>query len=293
MDSFELNKIIGAILGTLLFVMGAGFLAEAIYDPLDGRGPGYELPEPEGEGGEEEPVEEEEVADIGTLLAAASAEQGEGTAGSRCGSCHNFAEGAGNKQGPELYGVVARPIASHAGFTYSDALEAHSSDTWTYENLSAFLLAPQDFAPGTKMSFGGLKNDQERANVIAYLSTLSASPVPFPAPATAEASTPEAVDESGGATTEGEAVPTTADAVRTPTETQSETPVQGTPTSGAMEPAPATEDPSGEPATEAPSTMAPMMAPAAEEGPAGSAPAMQLPAEGEAAPAGEMSAPAN
>jgi cytochrome c len=290
MDSFELNKIIGAILGTLLFVMGAGFLAEAIYDPLEGRGPGYALPEPEGEAGEEEPIEKELVADIGTLLAAASAEQGEGTAGSRCGSCHNFAEGSGNKQGPELFGVVGRTIASHAGYTYSDALEAHADDTWTYENLSAFLMAPQDFAPGTKMTFGGLKNDQERANVIAYLSTLSTSPVPFPAPA-AEAPTPEAVDESGDATTEGDAVETTGDAVRTPTETQSESPVVGTPTSGASEPAPATEDPAAEPATAAPATRAPVMAPASDA-PAATTP-MEAPAEGEAATAGEMSPPSN
>ncbi len=255
MDSFELNKIIGAILGTLLFVMGSGFLAEAIFEPIEGPGPGYALPEPEGEGGEA-PVEEQVVADIGTLLAAASAEQGEGTASSRCGSCHNFAEGAGNKQGPELYGVVGRTIASHAGFTYSDAMQAHAGDTWTYENLNAFLTAPAAFAPGTKMTFGGLKDDEERANVIAYLSSLSASPVPYPAPAAAE---------SG-------AVESTGDAVETPTETQSETPVQGTPTGGATEPAQPTEDPATAPVTEAPATT-----PATE---------------GEAAPA-EEPAPAN
>ena len=256
MDSFELNKIIGAILGTLLFVMGAGFLAEAVYAPIEGHGPGYALPEPEGEGGHDGP-EEPQVIDIGTLLAAANAEQGEGTAGSRCGSCHNFAEGAGNKQGPELYGVVGRPIASHAGFTYSDGMKAHASDTWTYENLNAFLLAPAGYAPGTKMTFGGLKNDQERANVIAYLASLSASPLPFPPPAVAQPATAEAVDASGAAATEGEAVESTGDAVETPTETQSETPVQGTSTGGASEPAAAAEYPSAGPATEAPATTAP------------------------------------
>jgi cytochrome c len=226
MDSFELNKIIGAILGTLLFVMGSGFLAEAIYSPIEGRGDGYELPgavEDHG-GGEEEEV----VVDIGTLLAAANAEQGEMTA-RKCAGCHNFAEGAGNKQGPELYGVVGRPIASHAGFTYSDAMKAHASETWTYERLNAFLLAPKTDVPETKMNFPGLKNDEERANVIAYLSTLSASPVPFPAPAPAAPATAEAAD-AHAAPAEGEAVATDADAVATPTETQSETPVEGTAT---------------------------------------------------------------
>ncbi len=228
MDSFELNKIIGAILGTLLFVMGSGFLAEAIYSPIEGRGAGYELPgavEDHG-GGEEEEV----VIDIGTLLAAANVEQGEVTA-RKCAGCHNFAEGAGNKQGPELYGIVGRPIASHAGFTYSAAMQAHSSETWTYERLNAFLIAPKTDIPETKMNFPGLKNDEERANVIAYLSTLSTSPVPFPAPAPAEPTTAEATDDPHAASTEGEAVATDAEAVATPTETQSETSVQGTATS--------------------------------------------------------------
>jgi cytochrome c len=268
MDSFELNKIIGAILGTLLFVMGAGFLAEAIYEPIEGPGPGYELPEPEGEGAHG-PVEEPAMVDVGTLLAAANPAQGQATASSRCASCHNFAEGTGNKQGPELWDVVARTIASHAGFNYSNALAAHSSDTWTYENLNAFLLAPQAFAPGTKMNFGGLKNDQDRANVLAYLATLSASPVPFPPPApTGEAA--------------AEPILTTGDAVETPTETQSERTVEGTSTSGAIEPAPAVEDPAVAPATEAP-----VLAPGTD------APGMEIPAEGSAAPAGEMTAPAN
>jgi cytochrome c len=264
MDSFELNKIIGAILGTLLFVMGAGFLAEAIYEPIEGPGPGYELPEPEGQGGEE-PIEEPPAIDIGTLLAAANAEQGQATASSRCGSCHNFAEGSGNKQGPELWNTVGRTIASHAGFTYSNALAAHSDDTWTYENLNAFLHTPQDFAPGTKMTFSGLKNDQERANVIAYLATLSASPMAFPPPAA----------------TSG-AIETTGDAVETPTETQSERTVEGTSTSGAIEPAPATEDPAVAPGTEAP-----ILVPGTE------APTMEAPAEGSAAPAGEMTVTGN
>jgi cytochrome c len=182
MDSFELNKIIGAILGTLLFVMGVGFLAEAVYHPT-AAGQGYALPEPEGGdhgngGGEEVPV-----VSIGTLLASADATQGAEQA-KKCGACHDLTEANANKTGPGLYDVVERVIGSHPGFAYSPVLAEHQAngDTWTYDNLNHFLTSPKAFAPGTKMTFAGVKNDQERANIIAFLSTLSASPKPFPAP---------------------------------------------------------------------------------------------------------------
>src|SRR5690606_15006215 len=122
------------------------------------------------------------------------------------------------------------------GFNYSDALIAHAEGgkTWTYEELNAFLFAPKEDVPGTKMNFGGLKDDQERANVIAYLASISPDAPPFPEPAAnaageAEAATTEA--QAGAVPAEGgDAGATTGDAVATPTETQSETPVQGTPT---------------------------------------------------------------
>jgi cytochrome c len=246
MDSFELNKIIGAILGTLLFVMGAGFLAEAIYHPIEGRGPGYDLPEAEGaaHGGEAEP---EVVVDIGTLLAAASVEQGEGVA-RRCAACHTFTEGGGNKAGPELFGVAGRQIASHAGYAYSPALQARASEAWTYENLDAFLLSPKGFAPDTKMGFGGLKDDRERANMIAYLASITPGAPAFPAPApaapaegetaAADPAAPAAEGEAPAADPAAAPVSTDANAVETPTETQSETPVEGT-----AAPAPTTEAP--------------------------------------------------
>lgn len=201
MDSFELNKIIGAILGTLLFVMGVGFLAEGIYHPIEDRGVGYALPEPEAGtgGGEAEP--EAPAVPLGVLLASADVSQGQ-TAVRKCASCHNFEQGAGNKQGPELYGTVGRVIGSHEGFAYSPAALEHAAagDTWTYEALDQFLAAPKGFMPGTKMNFAGVRSPEERANILAYLQTLSPSPVPFPpaeeAPAAdaapAEIETPEA-----------------------------------------------------------------------------------------------------
>jgi cytochrome c len=182
MDSFELNKIIGAILGTLLFVMGVGFLAEAIYHPEShATAIGYNLPgEPEGgeEGGGGEEVA---MTPIGVLLASADPVNGEAAA-RKCQSCHDFSEANANKTGPGLYDVVERLIGGHEGFAYSPAMLAHkdAGDQWTYDNLNHFLLSPKGFVPGTKMTFAGVRDDQERADIIAYMSTLSASPKPFP-----------------------------------------------------------------------------------------------------------------
>lgn len=182
MNSFELNKIMGAVLGTLLFIMAVGFLAEAVYHPIQGQGPGYALPEPEAvaAGGPAEAAPAE--VPLGVLLASASVERG-AAAARKCQSCHNFGEGDPNKQGPHLYDIVGRAEGSVADFSYSDAMKAHhdAGDTWTYENLNHFLTKPSDYAPGTKMAFAGIKTAEERADLLAYLQTLSGSPVAFPA----------------------------------------------------------------------------------------------------------------
>lgn len=193
MDSFELNKIIGAVLGTLLFVMGVGFLAEAIYRPIEDRGPGLTLAEAAA-GGEQGGAAAEPAAPavpLGVLLASADAKAGQASA-KKCSSCHNFGNGESNKTGPLLYGVVGRVEGSHEGFAYSDGMLAHKTngDTWTYENLNAFLTSPKTYTPGTKMSFAGVKDPQERANILAYLQTLSPTPVPFPAAEAAPAAAP-------------------------------------------------------------------------------------------------------
>ena len=205
MDSFEVNKIVGAVLGTLLFVMGIGFLAEAIYAPKHGVGPGYALPEPEGGA---IAVREEKVATpLPVLLASASAEDGAKVA-KKCISCHNFGEGEGNKTGPHLFDVVGRPIAEISDFSYSDALHTVAAEhgTWTYEALNAFVTKPKDYAPGTKMGFSGLSSEKDRANLLAYLQTLSNSPVPFPEVEEAPAADAEPVAEGDAAATE-EATP--------------------------------------------------------------------------------------
>lgn len=186
LDSFEVNKVLGALLGTLIFVMAFGFLAEAVYEPIEGRGVGYALPEPElAAGGPAAPQDEP----LGIRLAVANAEAGL-TAVRKCESCHTFEAGGANKAGPNLYDVVNRLVGSHEGFSYSPGMLEHrdAGDLWTYENLDAFLRRPKSFTPGTKMTFTGVGNAKERADMLAYLQTLSASPIPFPPPeAVAEA----------------------------------------------------------------------------------------------------------
>lgn len=210
MDSFELNKIIGAILGTLLFVMGIGFIAEAIYEP-SASGPGYALPEPKADQTADNGAPAAAAVDIGTLLAKADPKAGE-AAVKKCQACHDFTEGGPNKTGPNLYDVVERQIASHPGFSYSAALSAHNKDKWTYENLNAWLTSPKTFANGTKMTYAGDSDDSDRANIIAYLSTLSHSPKPFPAPrAPAGGEAP-----ASGQTTSGSSSVAPAAAVPTP-----------------------------------------------------------------------------
>ncbi|MDB5615092.1 MAG: Cytochrome c [Devosia sp.] len=258
MDSFELNKIMGAVLGTLLFVMGAGFVAEAIYHPIEGRGPGYALPEPEPVADGEAIAAAPEVP-IGVLLASASAERGQ-AAVRKCQSCHNFGEGEPSKQGPHLYGVVGRPEGSIEDFAYSEGMLAHNAagDVWSYDNLNLFLTKPSAYVPGTKMNFAGIRTAEERADILAYLQTLSADPVPFPAadvaaPAPVEGADPAAPAAAAAGTQQPDATAPTDPAAASPdnaaepaapvevndaqTTTQSETPVVGTPTgSGAAVP---------------------------------------------------------
>jgi cytochrome c len=251
MDSFELNKIIGAILGTLLFVMGVGFIAEAVYEPR-ASGPGLSLPEPEvaEAGGAAEPVV---AVPIAVLLASADVGAGENAA-KKCQSCHNFAAGAGNKTGPELADVVGRVVGSHAGFAYSDVMAGHQAagDVWSYDLLNEFLISPKASMPGTKMNFSGLKNDAERANLIAYMASINPASPPFPAP---EAAPAEAAPvDAAIAPSDTAPVATDANAIETPTTTSTETMVEGTP---ATAPAATTTEPAAPAATTAPATTEP------------------------------------
>jgi cytochrome c len=119
--------------------------------------------------------------DLGTLLAAADAERGGRTA-QVCASCHTFERGGGNRVGPNLWAVVDRPLGASSSFAYSPALLAHGG-RWTYEELDEYLASPNRAIPGTRMSFAGLRNPRDRANLIAWLAAQSPDAPPFPPPA--------------------------------------------------------------------------------------------------------------
>lgn len=180
-SSLESNKIAAAVLTAGVIAMLSGFVAELLYHPhVELEENSYVIAVTEGSGAPAAPAEEEPLEPIAPLLASADVAAGEQLVGRQCASCHTFDEGGAAKVGPNLYNIVQQPIAAEEGFSYSSGLSEHSGETWTYENLNAFLHAPRDFAPGTKMTFRGFSKTEDLANVVAYLRSLSGSPAPLP-----------------------------------------------------------------------------------------------------------------
>jgi cytochrome c len=178
MDSFELNKILGAILGTCLGVLTINIAAGAIFAPIKPAKPGYEIAVPEKPAGETKPAEQEQPQPIEQLLAKADLARGENSA-KKCQSCHTFNKGGRNLVGPNLWGVVGRPKASEAGFNYSAALKAKGG-SWTVDEINQFITNPRGYVAGTNMTFAGIPRAGERANLIVYLNSLADNPAPLP-----------------------------------------------------------------------------------------------------------------
>src|SRR6476659_8715548 len=171
MNSFELNKILGAILATCLITLALNIGAGAIFAPEKPAKPGFNIAVKEQGEGEKAGAAKEPDQPIETLLAKASVEKGQATA-KQCQACHTFEKGGPNRVGPNLWGIVERARASEAGFNYSGPMKAKGGK-WTCEELNHFLTNPRGYIPGTAMSFAGLSRDQQRADVIAYLDTLA------------------------------------------------------------------------------------------------------------------------
>jgi cytochrome c len=192
MDSWEWNKIAGAVLGTLIFVLIIRFATESLFTV---EPPAKEANHVEGvvtasassAGAAAAPVEEV-APDFGTALPKADVHAGQAVA-ARCQQCHDISKGGPDKIGPELWNVIGRPRASEATFSYSSAMSSDHTP-WSYALLFKYLKSPQAMVPGTKMSFAGLRSTDDRINLLAYLRTQEDTPAPIPAPAPAAPAAP-------------------------------------------------------------------------------------------------------
>ncbi len=182
MHSLEFNKISFAVLSTLLFLMGIGMFSDAIFSAHGPKKSAYALPEAAAGGAAAPAAPAAPAVPIGELLAKADPKRGESLMGQQCRSCHTVDKGGKAGIGPNLYGVVARPIASGQGFAYSPALQerAKTDKTWSFEHLQSFVAAPAAYAKGTKMAYNGVKDPARLADLLAYLNTLSDNPAPLP-----------------------------------------------------------------------------------------------------------------
>jgi cytochrome c len=179
MDSFELNKILGAILGTCLILLVTSFTAGALFAPVMPEKPGFEIAAKEApEGGAKEGAPAAAPVPIEKLLQTASVEKG-ASAAKKCGACHTFEKNGPNRVGPNLFGIVGDKKGEGRGFNFSAAMKAKGG-AWTIDDLNQFVANPKGFVPGTAMGFAGIPKDSERADVIAYLNSLSDHPAPLP-----------------------------------------------------------------------------------------------------------------
>ena len=176
MDSFELNKIIAAILVVALIVIGINKITNEVFHVNQPQTPGYKV-----EITAQTTISTtgtDEKIDIASIMASADLTNGEKIF-KKCASCHSITKGGGNKIGPALYNVVGRAVGGVSDYKYSKALSSYGKE-WSFEELNDFLIKPAAYLKGTKMAYAGLKKESDRASVIMYLNENSDSPIPLP-----------------------------------------------------------------------------------------------------------------
>ena len=179
MDSFEINKIVAAILMVALLVIGIGKLSSIVFHVEKPRVPGYVVEVSQvASGSDAETKIVEEKVDISALMAMGDAVSGEKIF-KKCAACHSIIQGGKNKIGPALYNVMGRKVGGIGDYKYSKALVAYEKE-WTFEELNGFLIKPAKWIKGTKMAYAGLRKEEDRASVIKYLNKNSDNPLPLP-----------------------------------------------------------------------------------------------------------------
>jgi cytochrome c len=179
MDSFELNKIIAAVLMVALLVIGIGKISDVIFHVEKPKTPGYavDIEQPVTAIATSSETAEEKI-DIAALMALGDLTVGEKVF-KKCAACHSIVKGGKNNIGPALYNVVGRKVGVVSDYKYSKALSGYGKE-WTFEELNGYLIKPAKWIKGTKMSFAGLRREADRASVILYLNKNSDNPLPLP-----------------------------------------------------------------------------------------------------------------
>ena len=179
MDSFEINKIVAAILMVALLIIGIGKISDVIFHVKKPETPGYavEVEQAVKTSGSETEVTENKI-DIAALMAMGDVASGEKVF-KKCAACHSIVKDGKNKISPALYNVVGRQVGGVSDYKYSKALASYEK-SWTFEELNGFLIKPAKWIKGTKMAFAGLRKEKDRASVIKYLNQSSDNPLPLP-----------------------------------------------------------------------------------------------------------------
>ncbi len=178
MDSFEINKIVAAILLVALLVIGIGKLSNIIFYVEKPEKPGYFVNIEQASSINSEAAVEEEKVDIAALMALGNVASGEKLF-KKCAACHSINKGGAHKIGPALYNVVGRKVGGEAEYKYSKALAGYNKE-WNFEELNGFLIKPTKWIKGTKMAYAGLRKEEDRASIIKYLNQNSDNPLPLP-----------------------------------------------------------------------------------------------------------------